>query len=776
MHVCAAAIVLVIATCRCVGAAPVLDVSGADCVVAGRRLAPSTRTLLDTGEPADSVSLSVLQTRVSPRRRARKNQARTSFGRASPSAMPSLEQQRDIRSAATERLPSRLAADRGTYVDFTMLLEDPALVPEFNDTHFNPTVLVPSDTLVSNLTAALAAARPQFVVTIGTRSHFSYMESLPLQMRHGWTHFNGPDEFTARALESLYWHALHYPGGAPGEALVSVFTKAVSEEASLLTTYHSLLGQTHSNWEWLVYCDAWLDEKQSQSSWTLLKDLAASDYRVRPLKGSPNDGTMTCPERMMFGDANGELLAQVEAGGELLPHALALLSDAARDNSGAALFFGDHVHAGAAKNSTQFVTDMNTTAFALDTANGVGLYHELSTVNNSFPSWMTGCTLFSLTAETAKTFARKPGPFLAWRRPLYNALGGHASGLPLAADYELVMRMALRNYSAVHVRHLMYMPPPQNGGEALLTSSLTQRIVNAIAKNAVSMPGSRESATSSTRSAGPVSAHITDDNANNAAWEPFWDVWRPSVHPALATPWHLQASQAATRPDAPFISIVISTYDRADALLHAIRSVYAQTYRNWELVIVGDGCPKLDEFMNEHASFFAHAGHRVRWFNMYRHKNGPGGHAPRNYAVQVLASGAWIAYLDDDNAWTHNHLASLVRLVRQDPACSFAFASLQIGSKVLMCDQPKLKRIDTSALLHRADLIERYGSWRPISDIPLGYGQDWDLVSRWLNGGELWAASLQPTVLYHSLRLQQGNMDEGSYADHLIRAYDAFRF
>ena len=93
-----------------------------------------------------------------------------------------------------------------------------------------------------------------------------------------------------------------------------------------------------------------------------------------------------------------------------------------------------------------------------------------------------------------------------------------------------------------------------------------------------------------------------------------------------------------------------------------------------------------------------------------------------------------------------------------------------------MCDQPKLKRIDTSALLHRADLIERYGSWRPISDIPLGYGQDWDLVSRWLNGGELWAASLQPTVLYHSLRLQQGNMDEGSYADHLIRAYDAFRF
>jgi glycosyltransferase involved in cell wall biosynthesis len=39
----------------------------------------------------------------------------------------------------------------------------------------------------------------------------------------------------------------------------------------------------------------------------------------------------------------------------------------------------------------------------------------------------------------------------------------------------------------------------------------------------------------------------------------------------------------------PIISIVIPTYNRAYCLTQCIDSIYAQTFKNWELIVVDDG-------------------------------------------------------------------------------------------------------------------------------------------------------------------------------------------
>ena len=39
----------------------------------------------------------------------------------------------------------------------------------------------------------------------------------------------------------------------------------------------------------------------------------------------------------------------------------------------------------------------------------------------------------------------------------------------------------------------------------------------------------------------------------------------------------------------PFFSIIIPTYNRAHLISKAIESVIAQTFENWELIIVDDG-------------------------------------------------------------------------------------------------------------------------------------------------------------------------------------------
>lgn len=109
-----------------------------------------------------------------------------------------------------------------------------------------------------------------------------------------------------------------------------------------------------------------------------------------------------------------------------------------------------------------------------------------------------------------------------------------------------------------------------------------------------------------------------------------------------------------------------------------------------------------------------------------------------------MARGTLIAYRDDDNWWDPGHLASLVGLLVRDPLTSFAFSSFTVAGETIECRRSRRYQIDTSALLHRRFLPERYGFWRSPSDVD--WAHDWEFVSRWVD--EPWQASLQPTSHY----------------------------
>lgn len=116
----------------------------------------------------------------------------------------------------------------------------------------------------------------------------------------------------------------------------------------------------------------------------------------------------------------------------------------------------------------------------------------------------------------------------------------------------------------------------------------------------------------------------------------------------------------------PLITVCIPTYNRGPILIErAVKSVLSQTYQNFELMIVGDHCTddtqelvsKIDD-------------DRIKFFNMpSRARNYKtsvenhwyvGGAVPANMAMK-LASGLWIARVDDDDTWTSDHLEKLLK-------------------------------------------------------------------------------------------------------------------
>lgn len=91
----------------------------------------------------------------------------------------------------------------------------------------------------------------------------------------------------------------------------------------------------------------------------------------------------------------------------------------------------------------------------------------------------------------------------------------------------------------------------------------------------------------------------------------------------------------------PFYSIIIPAYDRADVIGEAIASCLAQTFDDFEIVVVDDGS-RDSEVLREVLGEFADS--RIRY---YRQENA-GAAAARNTGMD-LATGRFFAFLDSDD-------------------------------------------------------------------------------------------------------------------------------
>jgi len=97
------------------------------------------------------------------------------------------------------------------------------------------------------------------------------------------------------------------------------------------------------------------------------------------------------------------------------------------------------------------------------------------------------------------------------------------------------------------------------------------------------------------------------------------------------------------------ISIIIPTYNRALLLKEAIESVFLQTYKNFELIVVNDG--STDNTLN----LLKQYGNRLRILN----QENKGVSAARNLGIKN-ANGDLIAFLDSDDLWLPEKLKNQV--------------------------------------------------------------------------------------------------------------------
>jgi glycosyltransferase involved in cell wall biosynthesis len=109
----------------------------------------------------------------------------------------------------------------------------------------------------------------------------------------------------------------------------------------------------------------------------------------------------------------------------------------------------------------------------------------------------------------------------------------------------------------------------------------------------------------------------------------------------------------------PLISVVIPTYNRAKELPTAIKSVQAQTYPHWEMIISDDGSKDNTQQVIEQ---FISQDKRIRYL---RQEKNAGAQAARNAGIKA-AQGEWIAFLDSDDQWLTDSLERRLRVAERD--------------------------------------------------------------------------------------------------------------
>lgn len=103
----------------------------------------------------------------------------------------------------------------------------------------------------------------------------------------------------------------------------------------------------------------------------------------------------------------------------------------------------------------------------------------------------------------------------------------------------------------------------------------------------------------------------------------------------------------------PNISVIIPTCNRPEMLKRAIASVLAQTYQDFEIIVVDDG-------MKERAESVVNFFHDPR-ITYIAHEQGKGGAAARNTGIRA-AKGEFIAFLDDDDEWVPEKLEEQMKV------------------------------------------------------------------------------------------------------------------
>jgi glycosyltransferase involved in cell wall biosynthesis len=216
------------------------------------------------------------------------------------------------------------------------------------------------------------------------------------------------------------------------------------------------------------------------------------------------------------------------------------------------------------------------------------------------------------------------------------------------------------------------------------------------------------------------------------------------------------------------VSVIIPAYNQAHYLGRAIQSVLAQTYSEFEIIVVNDGS-------SDNTSSVVEAISDPRMHYIYQDNKGLSG--ARNTGIRV-SRGAYISYLDADDEFLPGKLSALIGVIKKTPEVGLAAGQAipvdeegqQIGSVFNRGIPEDHSELLLSNPLHVGSVLVS-AEWQRVAgffDEKLNSYEDWDMWLRLARAGCKMAWIDQPVSLYrfhpHQMTRDGRRMTEANFA------------
>lgn len=243
------------------------------------------------------------------------------------------------------------------------------------------------------------------------------------------------------------------------------------------------------------------------------------------------------------------------------------------------------------------------------------------------------------------------------------------------------------------------------------------------------------------------------------------------------------------------VSIIIPAYNAAETIVNTLKSVFSQTYKDWEIILIDDG--SQDNTPTVLNLFFETLSENELGKIKLIKQTNQGVSKTRNVGLQA-ASGDWIALLDSDDTWMDNKLERQMEILQENTHIDFlganrkgehhdSFLTLKLGHLTRISPKNLLYKnfFATSTVIFKKKIVQEIGYF----DENQGYCEDVNYFIKISNAKECFllneslivtgdgAIHFQEKGLSSNLwGMQKGELTNMNYAlnAHIISYFDYF--
>jgi len=230
----------------------------------------------------------------------------------------------------------------------------------------------------------------------------------------------------------------------------SIFTPTYKTGEKIKRTYESVKNQTYGNWEWVI-----LDDSPDNETWDIITELAKQDYRIKPFKLNPiTGGNVGLAKNRAASLCEGTWLVELDHDDALISTCLEDCYKASLKHPDAGFIYTDVCELyenGEMKfygyiGEDWYAHPENPFDFGYAGHTWVEADNK-SYLNHHYPE---------INPLTIRFNISMPNHARMWKTEVYKAIKGHNKNLPVADDYELIVRTFL-NTRIIHVQKMLYL-------------------------------------------------------------------------------------------------------------------------------------------------------------------------------------------------------------------------------------------------------------------------------------------------------------------------------